>query len=129
MIGVAVAADCVTDVSVAAGVIVTITASVAVVFDIIDVAIADISVVTSIAVESAVCVFVDVSVIGVDSKGRGRVINRVSVIIAVIARFVIDGGIGNSGLKWRGAARMRGTYGRSRISFAQEVAFASLALN
>ena len=51
------------------------------------------------------------------------------MIIAALVRIVTDGCIGSTGLKWRGAARIRGTYGRSRVSLAQEVAFASIAMN
>ena len=72
----------------------------------LDVAVADFTVVSDIAVMRGGGVFVDIYVIGVDSDGRVRVIRRVEVIIAVLAGIVIDGGIGNTGLKWRGAARM-----------------------
>ena len=90
-------------------------------FTVMNVAIADSTV--------AGYVFVNVRTTGVDSKGRVRDVGRVRLIIAVLAKSVIDGGIGNTGLKWRGAARKRSTYGRSRVSLVQEVAFASITMN
>ena len=85
---------------------------VVIIYVVIDVAVDDFKIVTDLA-----------------DDGRVRVIRSIEVIMAVLASIVIDGGIGNTGLKRRGAARMRGTYRRSRVLLAQEVAFAGLALN